>query len=68
MSGCFRRDQVVLQGDRIEGAARVGTNKKIPVVIDGSDAMEKKDVGGYFLVPPNELKALIDAAKAPKAK
>jgi len=47
----------------VKGAIRVATNKKIPVTIVGKeDVFTEIDIGGYYVIHKNDLKALVEAA------
>ena len=51
-----------------KGALKVASNKKIPVTIQGdTSTLTEVDAGGWFLVPPGDMKVLVDkASQAPK--
>lgn len=49
----------------IKGAIRIATNKKIPITVVGKeDMLTTMDIGGYYVIHKNDLKALLDSAKA----
>ena len=48
----------------VKGAIRIATNKKIQVTVVGKDDLvTTMDIGGYYVVHKNDLKAFIDAVK-----
>jgi len=45
--------------DECKGTLYVATNKPIPVGIEGTDIYTMKDVGAYYLIHRDDLKALV---------
>jgi hypothetical protein len=54
--------------EEANGVLYIATNDPIPVGIEGTDTVDKLDVGGYYLMHKNDLKALVQAAKKGQAK
>lgn len=45
------------------GVLYVATNDPIDVAIQGKDEIFKRDVGGWYLLPKDDLEYLVNAAK-----
>lgn len=50
-----------------KGLLYVATNKPIPVGVEGTEAVAKEDVGGYYLVHKRDWQALMHALRERRA-
>jgi hypothetical protein len=72
LSGCAQTQKEIIYvglGEEVKapGALVVATNGVVPVTIKGDvKTFEKKDVGGWFLVPPWDMKVLLEKAQEKK--
>ena len=69
-TGClFSRTTVVYAGFakspvELKGAIKIATNKKVPITVEGDDAISTMDLGGMYAVRGADLKLLIQMANA----
>ena len=68
MAGCSigLKERIVYAGlgkfpEEAYGTLRVATNRPIPITVAGTDIAGEKNVGGYLLIHPRDLKILIEA-------
>ena len=66
--GCFQTDVIYTSFNKMPeeafGAIRIATNDPIPITILGkTEITTKKNLGGYFAIHPNDLKAFIQCIK-----
>lgn len=65
-AGCVKY-RIVRQGyeppPEAQGALYVATDKPILVGVEGTDAVEKKNMAGYYLLSPGELEVFVKALR-----
>lgn len=68
LSGCLIKTVIVRQSlspipEDFGAVLYVATNKPILIGIEGSDTVMEKDVGGYYLIHKEDLKAILNRVK-----
>lgn len=66
--GCGMKERVVVVSvtkhpEEGKGLLYVATNKPMDVAIQGSDLVYKRDMGGYYLIHPSDMEAMINAIR-----
>jgi hypothetical protein len=64
-AGCLVKTEIIRTGmtpipENVKGVLYVATNKKIQVGIEGTSTVVTEDVGGYYLIHKNDLKAMVE--------
>ena len=62
MSGCSDRIIYVGFPEKVDGGIQIATNENIPVTIN--EKATNMNLGGYVALRPNDLRYLIEKAKA----